>query len=160
MASASNTVVDAAVFPVVASVLPVAVVMGDTGKFPAVVSMVASAADPVSDAVALAIPTAVVMGDAGKIPMMASAVASVADAVAISKVASAIPMAVVGWDGGKIPMVASATNEAADTAADGGDVDDNARSTDSFSGFSDPGGQFAITNESVHYHHRSGSQSC
>ena len=157
VASASNAVVDAAVFPVVASVLPVAVVMGDTGKFPAVVSMVASAADPVSDAVALAIPTAVVMGDAGKIPMMASAVASVADAVAISKVASAIPMAVVGWDGGKIPMVASATNEAADTAADGGDVDDNARSTDSFSGFSDPGGQFAITNESVHYHHRSGS---
>ena len=40
---------------------------------------------------------------------------------------------------------------------DGGDVDDDACSTDSFSGFLDPGGQFAITNESVHYHHRSGS---
>jgi len=31
-----------------------------------------------------------------------------------------------------------------------------ATSTDSFSGFLDPGGRFAITNESVHYHHRSG----
>ena len=43
------------------------------------------------------------------------------------------------------------------TVGDGGDVHDNVCSTDSFSGFSDPGGRFAITNESVHYHHRSGS---
>jgi len=43
------------------------------------------------------------------------------------------------------------------TVGDGGDVDDDACSTDSFSGFSDPGGRFAITNESVHYHHWSGS---
>jgi hypothetical protein len=34
--------------------------------------------------------------------------------------------------------------------------DDDANSLVSFSGFSDPGGRFAITNESVHYHHRSG----
>ena len=85
--------------------------MGDAGKFPAVAFTVASAADPVADAVAfpavvLAIPTVAVMGDAGKIPVMASAVVSVVDAVAISAVASAIPTAVVGWDAGKIPMVA------------------------------------------------------
>jgi len=43
------------------------------------------------------------------------------------------------------------------TVGDGGNVHDNACSTDSFSRFSDPGGRFAITNESVHYHHRSGS---
>ena len=44
------------------------------------------------------------------------------------------------------------------TTCNGGrDIHDNACSTDSFSGFSDPGGRFAITNESVHYHHRSGS---
>ena len=181
---------DTAAFPAVASALPTVAVMGDAGKFPVVAFMVASAADPVADAVAfpavaLAIPTAVVMGDAGMIPTMASAVASVADMVAISGVASAIPMAVVGWDAGKIPTVASVTYVAVDAAAipaeasaipagavvggasmtweddstvgDGGDVDGNACSTDSFSGFSDPGGQFAITNESVHYHHRSGS---
>jgi hypothetical protein len=41
----------------------------------------------------------------------------------------------------------AATAEAAVSAA---------TSTDSFSGFLDPGGRFAITNESVHYHHRSG----
>ena len=43
------------------------------------------------------------------------------------------------------------------TVGGGGDVHDNACSTDSFSGFLDPGGRFAITNESVHYHHWSGS---
>ena len=43
------------------------------------------------------------------------------------------------------------------TVGDGGDVDDDACSTDSFSGFLDPGGRFAITNESVHNHHQSGS---
>ena len=185
-----NAVVDTAAFPAVALALPAVAVMGDAGKFPAVASMVASAADPMADAVAfpavaLAIPTAAVMGDAGMIPTMASAVASVADAVAISAVASAIPTAVVGWDAGKIPTVASVTYVAVDAAAipaeasaipagavvggasmtweddstvgDGGDEDGNACSTDSFSGFSDPGGRFAITNESVHYHHRSGS---
>jgi len=73
-------VVDAAAFPAVASALLAAVVMGDAGKFPMVVSTVASAADLVTEAVAfpavaLAIPTAAVMGDAGKIPAMVSAVA-------------------------------------------------------------------------------------
>ena len=135
VASATNAVVDAAAFPMVASVLPKAAVMGDAGKFPAVASTVASEADPVADAVtfpavAVAISMAAVMGDAGKISAMASTVASVADAM---------------------------TWEDDSTVGDGGDVDDDACSTDSFSGFVDPGGRFAITNESVHYHHRSGS---
>ena len=121
-ALAMNAVVDVAGFPAVASALPVAVVMGDAGKFPVVASTVASAADPVADAVAfpavaLAIHTAAVMGDAGKIPAMASAVASVAAAGAISAVELAIPTAVVGWDAGKIPTVASATYAAADAEA-------------------------------------------
>ena len=82
-----------------------ATVMGNAEKFPKVASTVASAANPVADAVAfpavaLAKPTAVVMGDEGKIPAMA------ADALAISAVASAIPTAVVGWDVKKIPTVA------------------------------------------------------
>ena len=162
---------DAEKFPAVAStVASAADLVADALAFPTV---------------ALAIPIAAVMGDAEKIPTMASAVASVSDAVAISAVVSAIPTAVVGWDAGKIPMVASVVYAAADAAViptvalaipmgavvgdtsmtweddsmigDGGDVDDDACSTDSFSGFSDPGGRFAITNESVHCHHRSGS---
>ena len=54
-------------------------------------------------------------------------------------------------------MPTSMTWEDDSTVGDRGDVDDDACSTDSFSGFLDPGGLFAITNESVHYHHRSGS---
>jgi hypothetical protein len=54
-------------------------------------------------------------------------------------------------------MMPTMTWEDDSTVGDGGDVDDDACSTDSFSGFLDPGGRFAITNESVHYHHQSGS---
>jgi len=73
-----------------------------------------------------------------------------ADAAAIPTGASAIHAGAVVGD-------SSMTWEADSMVGDGGDVDDDACSTDSFSGFSDPGGQFAITNKSVHYHHRSGS---
>ena len=73
-----------------------------------------------------------------------------ADAAAIPTAASAIHAGAVVGD-------SSMMWEADSTVGDGGDVDDNACSTDSFSGFSYPGGQFAITNKSVHYHHRSGS---
>ena len=127
----------------------------------------------------------VVMGDMGKIPTVSSAVSSSADpmvdAKAISTVVSKFFMAGVGGDTRKIPKVAYAVDDDTvaipvegavgdtgssmptmmwddySTVGDGGNVHDNACSTDSFSGFSDPGGRFAITNESVHYHHRSGS---
>jgi hypothetical protein len=101
------------------------------------------------------------------------------DAKAISTVVSKFFMAGVGGDTPKIPKVGAVDEDtvaipvegAVDdtpgtmptmmwddyyTVGDGGNVHDNACSTDSFSGFSDPGGRFAITNESVHYHHRSG----
>jgi len=81
------------------------------------------------------------------------------DATAISTGVSKFITAGVGGDTWKIPKVAYAVDN--DTVGipveGGGDVHDNACSIDSFSGFSDPGGRFAITNESVHYHHRSGS---
>ncbi len=104
-----------------------------------------------------------VMGDMGSIPTVASAVSSSADpmvdATALSTAVSKFIMAGVGGDTWKIPKVAYAVDD--DTVAipveGGDDVHDNACSTDSFSGFLDPGGQFAITNESVHYHHWSGS---
>ena len=105
--------------------------------------------------------TVVVMGDMGTIPTVASAVSSdpMVDATALSTGVSKFITAGVGGDTWKIPKVAYAVDD--DTVAipveGGGDVHDNACSTDSFSGFSDPGGRFAITNESVHYHHRSGS---
>jgi hypothetical protein len=66
----------------------------------------------------------------------------------------AIPVEGAVGDMGSMPTMMC---EDYSTVEDGGDVHDNACSTDSFSGFSDPGGRFAITNESVHYHHRSGS---
>ncbi len=139
----------------------------------------ASATNVVGDTVVL------VVGDMGKIPTVASAVLSSADpmvdATAISTVESKFFMVGVGGDTRKIPKVAYTVDydtvaipvegavgytgsiptmmweDYSTTVGDGGDVHDNACSTDSFSGFSDPGGQFAITNESVHYHHRSGS---
>jgi hypothetical protein len=102
------------------------------------------------------------------------------DAKAISTVVSKFFMAGVGGDTPKIPKVDAVDEDTTvaipvegavgdtgtmpttiwddySTVGDGGNVHDNACSTDSFSGFSDPGGRFAITNESVHYHHRSGS---
>ena len=105
--------------------------------------------------------TVVVMGDMGTIPTVESAVSSdpMVDATAISTGVSKFITAGVGGDTWKIPKVAYAVDN--DTVGipveGGGDVHDNACSIDSFSGFSDPGGRFAITNESVHYHHRSGS---
>ncbi len=41
------------------------------------------------------------------------------------------------------------------TGQEGVDLQDRANSINSFSGFLYPGGRFAFTNESVHYHHRS-----
>ena len=84
-------------------------------------------------------------GDTRKIPKVAYAVDD--DTVAI-------PVEGAVGDTGSMPTMMW---EDYSTVGDGGDVHDNACSTDSFSGFSDPGGRFAITNESVHYHHRSGS---
>jgi hypothetical protein len=88
-------------------------------------------------------------------PMVDATALSTALSTGVSKFITAG----VGGDTWKIPKVAYAVDD--DTVASpvegGGDVHDNACSTDSFSGFSDPGGRFAITSESVHYHHRSGS---
>jgi hypothetical protein len=39
------------------------------------------------------------------------------------------------------------------TGQKGSELQDGANSIDSFSGFLDPGGRFAFTNKSVHYHH-------
>jgi hypothetical protein len=125
------------------------------------------------------------MGDMGQIPTLSSVVLSSVDtmvggAKAISTVVSKFSMAGVGGDTPKIPKVDAVDEDTTvaipvegavgdtgtmptmmwddySTVGDGGNVHDNACSTDSFSGFSDPGGRFAITNESVHYHHRSGS---
>ncbi len=124
--------------------------------------------------------TVVVMGDMGKIPTVVSAESSsvdpMVDATVISTVVSKFFMAGVGGDTLKIPKVVYAVDddtvaipvegavgdtgsmptmmwEDYSTVGDGVDVHDNACSTDSFSGFSDPGGRFAITSESVHYHH-------
>ena len=109
--------------------------------------------------------TVVVMGDMGKIPTVASAESSSADpmvdATAISTVVSKFFMAGDGGDTQKIPKVVYAVDdntvaipvegavgdtgsmptmmwEDYSTVGDGVDVHDNACSTDSFSGFSDP----------------------
>jgi hypothetical protein len=106
-------------------------------------------------AVASAIPMAAVWGGVGKIPSVASATYAAADGVAIPAAA------VVGDVGSESIAVRDDTIngmmptmmwEDDSTVGDGGDVDVDACSTDSISGFSDPGGRFAITNESVHYH--------
>jgi len=105
---------DAAAFPAVASALPTAAVMGETGKIPAVASTVSSAEDPLADAmaiptVALAIPIPLVAvgGDVGNISVMALAMTSAVEGGAILAVASAIPTMAVGGDVGKIPAMAS-----------------------------------------------------
>jgi hypothetical protein len=107
------------------------------------------------------------MGDMGKIPTVSSAVPSsvdpMVDAKAISTVVSKFFMTGVGGGTRKIPKVAYAVDddtvaipvegavgdmgsmptmmwEDYSTVGDGGNVHDNACSTDSFPGFSDPGG--------------------
>ena len=113
--------------------------------------------------------TVVVMGDMGQIPTVSSAVLSsvdtMVDAKAISTVVSKFFMAGVGGDTQKIPKVAYAVDDNTvaipvegavgdtgssmptmmwddySTVGDGGNVHDNACSTDLFSGFFDPGGQ-------------------
>jgi hypothetical protein len=112
--------------------------------------------------------TVVVMGDMGQIPTVSSAVLSsvdtMVDAKAISTVVSKFFMAGVGGDTPKIPKVDAVDEDTTvaipvegavgdtgtmpttmwddySTVGDGGNVHDNAcSSTDSFSGFSDPGG--------------------
>jgi hypothetical protein len=125
--------------------------MGDIGKIPTVASAESSSADPMVDATAISTVVskffmAGVGGDTQKIPEVVYAVDD-EDTVAI-------PVEGVVGDTGSMPTMMW---EDYSTVGDGVDVHDNACSTDSFSGFSDPGGRFAITNESVHYHHRSGS---
>ena len=144
-----------------ALVIPTVAVGEDAGMIPAMaLAMVSVVEAGAISAVASAIPTVAVGGYAGNIPTAALATYAVADTVAI-------PAAAVVGDAGSesIAMEDDTINGMMPTmmweddsmVGDGWDVDDDACSTDSFSGFSDPGGQFAITNKSVHYHHRSGS---
>jgi len=93
--------------------------------------------------VASAIPTAAVGGYVGKIPTVALATYATADVVVS-------PAAVVVGDAGSELIAAEDDTingmmptmmwEDDSMVGDGGDVVDDACSTDSFSGFSDPGG--------------------
>ncbi len=150
---------DAAEISAVALAIPAAAVGGDAGMIPMVALVTYTVVDVAAiPAVASAIFAAAVGGEAGKFPTVASAMYVAADAAAISAVALAIPAAAVGGDAGDCDLMMPTMTWVDDsTVGDGGDVEDDACSTDSFSGFLDPGGQFAVTNESVHYHHQSGS---
>jgi len=148
MALALTSVVEGGAIPAVAPAIPMAAVGGDVGKIPAMASVMASAVDTGAiPVVASAIPTATVGGYAGKIPTVLLTTYAVADALAI-------PTAAVVGDVGSESiateddtingMLPNMMWEDDSMVGDGGDVDDDACSTDSFSGFSDPGGQFAI----------------
>ena len=121
MASAMASVVDMGAIPVVASAIPTAVVGEYTGN---IIPMVLLAKYAAADA--MAIPVVAVVGDAGS------------ESIAAEDNTINGMMPTMMWEDD--PMV-----------GDGGDVDDDACSTDTFSRFSDPGGQFAITNESVRF---------
>jgi len=161
MALAVTSAVEGGAILAVASAIPTAAVGGDAGKIPTMASAMASAVDAEAiPAVALAIPTEAVGGYGGKIPTVALAMYAAADAVAIpvaAIVGEAGSESIAAEDDTINGMMPTMMWEDDSRVGDGGDVHDDACSTDSFSGFSDPGGQFSFTNESVHYHHRSGS---
>ncbi len=109
-------------------------------------------------AVALAIPAAEVGGDAGSESIVAEDDTISGDG--IDKTPRNLLLLIdCGWELGSDCglMMPTMTWEDDSMVGDGGDVEDDACSTDSFSRFLDPGGRFAVTNKSVHYHHQSGS---
>ena len=148
MALALTSVVEGGAIPVVAPAIPMAAVGGDVGKIPAMASVMESAVDMGAIPVVVSvIPTAKVGGYAGKIPTVLLTTYAVVDAFAIPTAAVVDDVgseSIATEDDTINGMLPNMMWEDDSMVGDGRDVDDDACSTDSFSEFLDPGGQFAI----------------